>query len=132
MVQARAVLCCAAIATAALQAQVGAARTPLFQLPRQLNSQPQGRLRQPRAGDPADDFLVQCAEELPACAPVWAQVAPPAFSVVVDSSQGPFTVHVNTSWAPPFAQRFYTLVLLSYFDGAPLYRVLPGFVSQFG
>ncbi len=63
---------------------------------------------------------------------VWAQVAPPAFSVVVDSSQGPFTVHVNTSWAPPFAQRFYTLVLLSYFDGAPLYRVLPGFVSQFG
>lgn len=75
---------------------------------------------------------MQCAEELPACASVWAQVAPPAFSVVVDSSQGPFTVHVNTSWAPPFAQRFYTLVLLSYFDGAPLYRVLPGFVSQFG
>jgi hypothetical protein len=82
--------------------------------------------------DPADAFLVACAEEAPSCASVWAAVAPPAFSVAVDSTQGPFTIHVNTSWAPPFAQRFYTLVLLDYFAGAPLYRVLPGFVSQFG
>jgi len=41
-------------------------------------------------------------------------------------------VQVTRAWAPLGADRFYNLVKYHFFDGASFFRVLPGFVAQFG
>jgi hypothetical protein len=64
-------------------------------------------------------------------------IAPASFSTKIYTTKGSFTIHVNKSWAPAFAQRFYILSQLQYAVGGPFYRVLnvnstTRFVSQFG
>jgi peptidyl-prolyl cis-trans isomerase A (cyclophilin A) len=58
--------------------------------------------------------------------------APDHFTVDFDTSAGPFVVSVDTKDAPVGAERFYALVKANYFDGARFFRVVPGFVVQFG
>jgi len=41
-------------------------------------------------------------------------------------------VEVTRAWAPLGADRFYNLVKNHFYDGAAFFRVLPGFVAQFG
>ena len=41
-------------------------------------------------------------------------------------------VEVTRAWAPLGSDRFYALLGDSYFDGAAFFRVVPGFVVQFG
>jgi peptidyl-prolyl cis-trans isomerase A (cyclophilin A) len=54
------------------------------------------------------------------------------YSVLLDTSKGPVTIEVDRTLAPNGAQRFYELVKAGYFDGARFYRVVPGFVVQWG
>jgi len=62
-----------------------------------------------------------------------AQEAPAGnYRVVLETSRGPVTIFVDRSLAPNGAQRFYELVKAKYFDGARFYRVVPGFVVQWG
>jgi len=65
-----------------------------------------------------------------------ATVAPPAvpdsFVVALTTSRGPVTVLVHKDWAPLGAERFYRLVQAGFFDGARFFRVVKGFVVQFG
>jgi peptidyl-prolyl cis-trans isomerase A (cyclophilin A) len=58
--------------------------------------------------------------------------APATFSARFDTTKGPFVVTVNRSWAPKGADRFYNLVRDHFYDNQPLFRVLPGFVVQWG
>ena len=58
--------------------------------------------------------------------------APDSYKVHFDTSKGAFVLQVNRSWAPLGADRFYTLVTSGFYDGARFFRVLPGFVVQFG
>lgn len=90
------------------------------------------------AGPPySDQFLVDCAYNQPDCAAILALTAPPTYDVVFSTTQGGFVIHVETAWAPPMAQRFYTLSKLGYYVGGAFYRVLHinstfQFVVQFG
>ncbi len=59
-------------------------------------------------------------------------VAPPVFRVNVDTTRGPVIVEVTRANAPLGADRFYNLVKAKYFDGARFFRVVPGFIVQFG
>lgn len=45
---------------------------------------------------------------------------------------GNFTVEVHPKWAPRGAQRFATLVRENFFDDVTFFRVIPGFMAQFG
>ena len=54
------------------------------------------------------------------------------FTVKVEASTGDFTIEVNREWAPIGADRFYQLVKSSYYDGCRFFRVVPGFMVQFG
>lgn len=54
------------------------------------------------------------------------------FKVKFETSKGNFVVEVHPDWAPLGAARFKDLVQDRYFDGARFFRVLPGFVVQFG
>ena len=58
--------------------------------------------------------------------------APDTFRVNFDTSRGPFVVEITRAQAPNGADRFYNLVKAKYFDGARFYRVVPGFMVQWG
>ena len=58
--------------------------------------------------------------------------APERFEVLFETSQGEFVVEVHREWAPLGAERFYNLVRTGYYDGLRFFRVIPGFVAQFG
>jgi peptidyl-prolyl cis-trans isomerase A (cyclophilin A) len=58
--------------------------------------------------------------------------APDSFRVAFTTSRGPFVVEITRAWAPRGADRFYTLVNQRFFDDSRFFRVVPGFVVQFG
>jgi peptidyl-prolyl cis-trans isomerase A (cyclophilin A) len=58
--------------------------------------------------------------------------APAEYDVKFVTTQGEFTIHVTRAWAPNGADRFYNLVRHHFYDGATFFRVLPGFMAQFG
>jgi peptidyl-prolyl cis-trans isomerase A (cyclophilin A) len=58
--------------------------------------------------------------------------APATFKAKFTTTKGDFVVQVTRAWAPLGADRFYNLVENHFFDGAAFFRVLPGFVAQFG
>jgi cyclophilin family peptidyl-prolyl cis-trans isomerase len=58
--------------------------------------------------------------------------APPVYRVDFDTSKGPFVVEVHRDWAPIGADRFYNLVKNGFFDNARFFRVIEGFMVQFG
>jgi len=58
--------------------------------------------------------------------------APETFQVKFTTTRGDFTVTVNRVWAPIGADRFYNLVKHHFYDNASFFRVVPGFVVQFG
>jgi peptidyl-prolyl cis-trans isomerase A (cyclophilin A) len=58
--------------------------------------------------------------------------APDVYEVQFVTTKGNFILQVTRAWAPLGADRFYNLVKYHYFDGASFFRVVPGFVVQFG
>lgn len=59
--------------------------------------------------------------------------APASFKVrFTTTKNGVFVVQVHRSWAPLGADRFYNLVKIGFYDNTAFFRVLPGFVAQFG
>ncbi len=58
--------------------------------------------------------------------------APESFTVLFDTSRGPITIDLSRSNAPIGVDRFYSMVKSGYLDGARFFRVVPGFVVQFG
>jgi peptidyl-prolyl cis-trans isomerase A (cyclophilin A) len=59
-------------------------------------------------------------------------IAPDSFRVAFETTRGTFVVQINRTWAPLGADRFYQLIDKHFFDGARFFRVVPGFVAQFG
>src|SRR5258708_14596117 len=58
--------------------------------------------------------------------------APETFKAQFDTTKGKFTVQVTRSLSPNGADRFYNLVGSSYFSDLAFFRVVPGFMCQFG
>jgi peptidyl-prolyl cis-trans isomerase A (cyclophilin A) len=58
--------------------------------------------------------------------------APESYQVKFETTRGDFTISVTRAWSPLGADRFYNLVKHHYFDNARVFRVVPGFVAQFG
>lgn len=74
------------------------------------------------------------AEQVTAPAPAVEAPAPaPAeFRVRFETTQGSFVVEVHPEWAPKGAERFKELVTSGYYDGCKFFRVIDGFMVQFG
>lgn len=54
------------------------------------------------------------------------------FSVLFKTTAGDFTVDVTRAWSPNGAERFRQLVEEKFYDDTRFFRVVPGFVVQFG
>lgn len=58
--------------------------------------------------------------------------APDVYKVKFATTKGVIVVQVTRAWSPLGADRFYNLVKNGFYDSASFFRVVPGFVVQFG
>ena len=58
--------------------------------------------------------------------------APASFKARFETTKGDFVVSVNREWSPLGADRFYNLVKIGFFDDIGFFRVMAGFIAQFG
>jgi peptidyl-prolyl cis-trans isomerase A (cyclophilin A) len=58
--------------------------------------------------------------------------APGVYKARFDTTQGRFAIEVHREWAPLAADRFYNLVRSGFYDDTRFFRVLDGFMVQFG
>jgi len=72
-------------------------------------------------------LLTACHKETPK-----AVVVPQVFRVKFQTSQGDFVVEAHRAWAPHGVDRFHELVGMKFFDQGRFFRVVPGFIAQFG
>jgi peptidyl-prolyl cis-trans isomerase A (cyclophilin A) len=61
-----------------------------------------------------------------------AAKAPESFKAKFETTKGTFVIEVHREWSPKGADRFYNLVKNGYYDGVKFFRVVPGFVVQWG
>ncbi len=58
--------------------------------------------------------------------------APDVFQARFETSKGDFVIEVHRDWSPNGADRFYNLVANGYYDDVRFFRVIDGFMAQFG
>jgi peptidyl-prolyl cis-trans isomerase A (cyclophilin A) len=58
--------------------------------------------------------------------------APAVFQARFTTSKGDFVIEVHRDWSPNAADRFYNLVKAGFFDDTRFFRVIDGFMAQFG
>lgn len=61
-----------------------------------------------------------------------ARAGPDSFDVAFHTSKGVFTARVKRALAPKGSDRVWHAVEARYYDGVRFYRVIPGFMAQFG
>ena len=87
-------------------------------------------------GDSVDAANTDATERnkvlMDADSPEMKKQAPAAFMARFDTNKGPFVIAVERKLSPHGADRFYNLVRNGYFDGNKFFRVLPGFIVQWG
>jgi len=64
--------------------------------------------------------------------PYWTARAPATVTADVETSRGTFTLELIRDWAPKGVDRFYNLARAGYYDDSRFYRVIAGFIAQFG
>jgi peptidyl-prolyl cis-trans isomerase A (cyclophilin A) len=58
--------------------------------------------------------------------------APERFRVRFETTKGDFVIEAIRDWSPQGVDRFFNLVKIGYFEDVAFFRVLDGFVVQFG
>jgi len=89
---------------------------------------------------PAADAPAKPAAEAPAAAPAgdlsdpskFTAKAPDKFKVQFETTKGNVTIECERSFSPNGADRFYNLVKAGFFTDIAVFRVVPGFMGQFG
>ncbi|HEX9710102.1 MAG TPA: peptidylprolyl isomerase [Candidatus Thermoplasmatota archaeon] len=84
------------------------------------------------AGCGAPDEGTESGELLNPESEAFQGASPETYRVLFETSEGDFTVEVVRAWAPNGADRFYHLVRNGYYQGVRFFRVIEGFMAQFG
>ena len=65
--------------------------------------------------------------------PKWTQKkAPETFKARFETTQGDFEIEAHRSWSPEGVDRLYQLIKSGFYTDIAVFRVIPGFVAQFG
>ncbi|MEZ6192444.1 MAG: peptidylprolyl isomerase [Phycisphaerales bacterium] len=99
--------------------------TLLFILTLLLGLSPLARAEESKDG-PDKSVLLDPSNE------VWSRQAPDKFKVKFVTTKGDIVIEVTRAWAPRGADRFYNLADNGFYDGCKFFRVIEGFMSQFG
>lgn len=62
----------------------------------------------------------------------WAETAPETYRVKFDTTAGVFVIECNAKWSEQGSKRFYELCKMGFFDNSGFFRVVRGFMVQFG
>jgi peptidyl-prolyl cis-trans isomerase A (cyclophilin A) len=99
--------------------------------PRTIHAQAPARGTKPAA--PATSASAQPrAALLDPTSAFWSKRAPAIVTADIATSRGTITIELVREWAPVGVDHFYDLVRAGYYDDTRFYRVLAGFVAQFG
>lgn len=82
-----------------------------------------------RATETAVDSAVVRAIPGPSATPMRS---PDSYRVRFETNKGPFVVAVKRDLAPRGSDRLYELVTIGYFTDTRFFRIVPGFIVQFG
>ena len=126
-------------ATGSTAKQTPSTAKPATQKPTPTTQKPAGAGAKPTGAKPGTTKPGTASTAKPAVASAALRTpskltakAPETFKVNFDTSAGPFVVEVTRAWAPRGADRFYNLAKNGFFDGNRFFRVVPGFIVQFG
>jgi peptidyl-prolyl cis-trans isomerase A (cyclophilin A) len=97
------------------------AQTPAAQTPAHPKT---GAATSTRPASPYDRALLRPA--------LLTAKAPATYQVKFTTTKGDFVISVTRAWSPLGADRFYNLVRHHYYDNTSFFRVLKGFVVQWG
>jgi peptidyl-prolyl cis-trans isomerase A (cyclophilin A) len=62
----------------------------------------------------------------------WSTHAPEKVTADIETSRGTITIELTRAWAPVGVDHFFNLARAGYYDNSRFFRVLYGFVAQFG
>jgi peptidyl-prolyl cis-trans isomerase A (cyclophilin A) len=86
----------------------------------------------PAAAAPAQAAKAADKALLDPKSPEMNKQAPAKFRAKFTTTKGDFVVEVTRDWAPIGADHFYNLVRHGFYDNVAFFRVMPGFMVQFG
>ena len=69
---------------------------------------------------------------MPTAGPIADLTAPPCFIAEFFTTAGAFRILATRDWSPHGVDRLYSLLQARYYDDTRIYRVVPGWVAQFG
>jgi peptidyl-prolyl cis-trans isomerase A (cyclophilin A) len=64
--------------------------------------------------------------------PFWSAHAPDTVTADIETSRGTIQIELIRAWAPAGVDRFYNLARAGFFDDSRFFRVIYGFIAQFG
>lgn len=117
-------VCAASLGAAWIAFAQEQAAPPPAQAPAKLKTGSTGKAGTPAVRTAYDRTLLRPA--------LLTATAPENYQVRFTTTRGDFVISVSRAWAPLGADRFYNLVRHHYYDNASFFRVVPGFVVQFG
>jgi cyclophilin family peptidyl-prolyl cis-trans isomerase len=62
----------------------------------------------------------------------WSTHAPATVVADIETSRGTITIELDRAWAPVGVDHFYNLARAGYYDDSRVFRVIYGFIAQFG
>jgi cyclophilin family peptidyl-prolyl cis-trans isomerase len=64
--------------------------------------------------------------------PLWTTRAPATVTADIETTRGTISIELVRAWAPAGVDRFYNLARAGYYDDSRVYRVIYGYIAQFG
>ncbi|MFU8802689.1 MAG: peptidylprolyl isomerase [Bradymonadaceae bacterium] len=103
-------------------------------VPAAAEDEPAAAAAEPADGEPSAGTEEAAGDRHPALLDpsLAAETAPDEYKLKFKTTAGDFTVEIKRDWAPNGADRLYNLAKIGYYDDVAFFRLVDGFMAQFG